>query len=53
MKKYFIILFHRLGIHNKRCRRRLFTKDNTYICLITGNYHKNIIYEILNVFKKN
>ena len=31
---------HRMGFHNKRCRRRLFTTKDKYICLITGNKHK-------------
>ena len=31
---------HRLGFHNNKCRRRLFTTKNEYICLITGNTHK-------------
>jgi hypothetical protein len=38
LKKYKFL--HYCNIHNKDCRRRLFTKENTYICLITGNTHK-------------
>jgi len=35
-----IKLMHRLGLHNKECRRRLYTTEQDYICLITGNTHK-------------
>jgi hypothetical protein len=31
---------HYLGMHNKDCRRQVFTEKNTYICLRTGNKHK-------------
>lgn len=40
-------LTHRLGFHNERCRRRLFTTKNYYICLITGNKHKKLYYDKL------
>ncbi len=33
-------LKHKLGFHNSKCRRRLFTTKDKYICLITGNTHK-------------
>jgi len=33
---------HYLGVHNKDCRRKVFTKKNTYICLRTGNKHKKL-----------
>ena len=35
-------ILHRLGFHNKNCRRRLFTTKNKYICLVTGNEHKKL-----------
>ena len=28
---------HYIGLHNKDCKRRLFTTKNKYICLRTGN----------------
>jgi|10_taG_2_1085330.scaffolds.fasta_scaffold03242_5 hypothetical protein len=31
---------HYIGIHNKNCRRRVFTTKNDYICIRTGNTHK-------------
>lgn len=31
---------HYLGLHNNDCRRRLFTTEDEYICLRTGNTHK-------------
>ena len=31
---------HRLGFHNNKCRRRLYTTEKDYICLITGKTHK-------------
>ena len=33
-------ILHFLGFHNSRCRRRLFTTKDKYICLITGKTHK-------------
>ena len=39
IKKTLRYLLHRLGFHNSRCRRRLYTTDDKYICLITGNTH--------------
>ena len=33
-------ILHRLGLHNKACKRRLYTTKESYICLITGNTHK-------------
>ena len=38
LKKYKFL--HYCNIHNKDCRRRLFTTKNMYICLRTGNTHK-------------
>ena len=38
LKKYKFL--HYLGFHNKDCRRRLFTTQEDYICLRTGNTHK-------------
>ena len=39
LKKYKFL--HYCNIHNKDCRRRIYLhKENTYICLITGNTHK-------------
>jgi hypothetical protein len=38
LKRYKFL--HYCNIHNKDCRRRVFTEENTYICLITGNTHK-------------
>ena len=31
---------HRLGFHNNKCRRRLYTTEKDYICLVTGKTHK-------------
>ena len=39
---------HYLGFHNKDCRRRIYTKENTYICLRTGNKHKKFSLEGFN-----
>ena len=38
--KHIKYILHRLGFHNSKCRRRLFTTKNKYICLLTGNTHK-------------
>ena len=38
LRKYKFL--HYLGIHNKDCRRRLFTTKDKYICLRTGKIHK-------------
>ena len=35
LKRYKFL--HYLGMHNKDCKRRLFTTKNKNICLITGN----------------
>ena len=43
IKKKLKYLLHRLGFHNAKCRRRLFTTERDYICLITGNKHKKFI----------
>jgi len=41
---FYILLFrrlkHRLGFHNKECRRRIYTTEQDYLCLVTGNSHK-------------
>ena len=42
IKKKIKWLKHKLGFHNKRCRRRFFTEENTYICLITGDKFKKL-----------
>ena len=42
LKRKLRYILHRLGFHNSKCRRRLFTTKNKYICLITGNTHKKI-----------
>ena len=34
LRKYKFL--HYLGLHNKDCKRRLFTTKNRYICIITG-----------------
>ena len=34
LRKYKFL--HYLGLHNKECKRRLFTTKNKYICLRTG-----------------
>jgi hypothetical protein len=33
-------ILHRMGFHNKNCRRRVYTTELDYICTITGNIHK-------------
>lgn len=33
-------ILHRMGFHGKKCRRRVFTTEQDYLCLITGNTHK-------------
>ena len=45
-------LLHKFGMHNKRCKRRYFIEENTYICLITGKKFKKINYELFKAFKK-
>ena len=35
-------IIHRLGFHNDRCRRRVYTTREDYLCLITGNTHKKL-----------
>ena len=52
VKKKIKLLKHKLGFHNERCRRRVFTTKNSYLCLITGNKFKRRIYELFRVFKK-
>ena len=44
---------HYLGLHNKDCKRRLFTTKNDYLCLRTGNIHKKFILEENYEKKKN
>ena len=41
LRKYRFL--HYLGLHNKDCRRRLFTTKNKYICIVTGNTHRKFI----------
>ena len=31
---------HHCGFHNKDCRRRVYTTEQDYLCLRTGNTHK-------------
>ena len=38
LRKYKFL--HYLGLHNKDCKRRLFTTKDAYICLRTGNTTK-------------
>ena len=33
-------ILHKLGFHNKNCRRRIYTTKRNYLCLITGNIYK-------------
>lgn len=33
-------ILHRMGFHSKSCRRRVYTTEQDYLCLITGNTHK-------------
>lgn len=33
-------IFHRMGFHTEGCRRRLFSTEQDYICMVTGNTHK-------------
>ena len=40
IKSLITYILHRLGFHNKNCRRRLFTTKDKYICLITGGIYK-------------
>ena len=40
LKKKITHILHRMGFHNQRCRRRVFTTEKDYLCLITGNTHK-------------
>ena len=40
LKKKIIYILHRIGFHNSACRRRVFTTEQDYLCLITGNTHK-------------
>jgi len=40
LKKRIIYLLHIIGFHNSKCRRRIYTTDKDYLCLITGNSHK-------------
>ena len=30
-------ILHYFGCHNKDCKRKIFTKNNKYLCLRTGN----------------
>jgi len=47
--KHIKYILHRIGFHNSKCRRRLFTTKNKYICLITGNTHKKFELEKLEI----
>jgi len=40
--KHIKYILHRLGFHNKNCRRRIYTTERDYLCLITGNIHKKL-----------
>ena len=31
---------HYCNFHNKNCRRRVYTTEKDYVCLVTGNTHK-------------
>tara|TARA_R110000744_G_scaffold5872_2_gene20711 strand:- start:909 stop:1052 length:144 start_codon:yes stop_codon:yes gene_type:complete len=33
-------ILHRMGLHNDNCRRRLYSTEKDYICMVTGNTHK-------------
>ena len=35
-----IYILHRIGFHNKSCRRRVYTTKEDFLCLLTGNTHK-------------
>lgn len=35
-----IYILHRIGFHNKSCRRRVYTTEEDFLCLLTGNTHK-------------
>lgn len=35
-----IYILHRMGFHNKNCRRRVYTTEQDFLCLRTGNTHK-------------
>jgi len=52
IKKKIKRIRHLIGFHNEKCKRRIFTKKNTYLCLITGNTFKRINYELFRIFKK-
>ena len=49
LQKYIISIKHRLGFHNDKCKRRIFTTENDYLCLITGKIFTNDIFKL---FKK-
>jgi hypothetical protein len=38
LRKYNFL--HYMGFHNKDCRRRVYTTEQDYVCLVTGNTHK-------------
>lgn len=40
IKLWLMRLPHYIGIHNKKCRRRVFTTKNKYVCMVTGKIHK-------------
>ena len=40
LKKKIRYILHRLGFHNHKCRRRVYTTKEDFLCLITGNTHK-------------
>jgi hypothetical protein len=35
-----LYILHRMGFHNKSCRRRVYTTEQDFLCLWTGNTHK-------------
>jgi len=38
LRKYKFL--HYMGFHNKDCRRRVYTTEQDFLCLRTGNTHK-------------
>jgi len=40
LRKKIIYILHRMGFHNSKCRRRVYTTEQDYLCLLTGNTHK-------------
>jgi hypothetical protein len=43
-----------LGFHSENCRRRIFTEENTYLCITTGSIYKKLNYgKLFTTFKKS